>query len=280
MAEYSVRPNLLPQADSGSVGEAIAWADEVYERCFDACARTVSNALDLPVGGRFFFKQGARGIRPVKSAAVMGLTDLTMLGAEATGADIDALCRKAVEGGARSVCVNSSRVQRITQFLQGTQVLPIAVVGFPLGAATPAAVAAEAAEAVAAGAREIETVLPVGRLLEGDLRRTFETILTVREAVPTAGLKVILEASLLTPELIIQACLVAREARAEFVQTATGVLADGAVEANVALMRRAAGTTLHVKALGGIHTMAAARRMVAAGADVIGAAWLDGDGAG
>lgn len=209
------------------------------------------------------------------SEQVWARTDLTLLKPEASGADIDALCAKAVAKGAKTVCVNSSRVARAAAALDGSSTAAICVVGFPLGASDPSACAAEAGLAIDAGAAEIDMVVPVGRLLEDDFHGVLEAIATVADLCGRTPLKVILETCLLDDRHVVLGCLLAGVAGADFVKTSTGFSTGGATTRHVALMRRTVGSRMQVKASGGIRDVAAAMEMIRAGADRIGASRLD-----
>jgi deoxyribose-phosphate aldolase len=145
------------------------------------------------------------------------------------------------------------------------------VVGFPLGATHPAAKAFEAEKAIEDGATELDMVLNIGALKDGDLKTVEADIQAVRQAAagPTV-LKIIIETCLLTDEEKIRACEIARHAGADFVKTSTGFSSGGATVEDVALMRRIVGNEMGVKASGGIKDWSAAVAMIKAGADRIG----------
>ena len=145
------------------------------------------------------------------------------------------------------------------------------MVGFPLGAMTAEAKAFEAADAVRRGAREIDMVLHVGALKARDYAAVHRDIAAVVEASRPWPVKVILETCLLDQEEKLLACALSKAAGAAFVKTSTGFGKAGATEADVALMRRAVGDELGVKASGGVRTAEDAMRMIRAGADRIGA---------
>ena len=197
--------------------------------------------------------------------------DHTLLKASATGADIRRICAEAREYGFASVCVNSCHAKLVTRELQGTDVKTCCVVGFPLGAMSSAAKAFEARCAVSDGASEIDMVINVGALKEGNDDFVREDIRAVVEAAAPAIVKVIIETCLLTDEEKVKACELSRKAGAAFVKTSTGFSTGGANVHDVALMRRTVGESLRVKASGGIHTPAQARELIEAGADRIGA---------
>ena len=197
--------------------------------------------------------------------------DHTLLKADATMDDITRIAGEAASYGFASVCANPCWVPLCRKLLDGTGVKVCTVVGFPLGAASSRAKAAETAAAVEDGADEIDMVINIGYLRSGMDDEVLGDIKAVREACLGKVLKVIIEACLLTDEEKIRACRLAEEAGADFVKTSTGFSSGGATVADVALMRKAVGGRLKVKAAGGIRTLADARAMIGAGASRIGA---------
>lgn len=200
------------------------------------------------------------------------MIDHTLLKPQASKEDIKRLCEEAVEYGFCSVCVNSAFVAYCAELLKNTEVKVCTVIGFPLGAMSTKAKAAEAEIAVADGAAELDMVLPVGMVKSGDwdyVKNDIEAV--VKAAGDQALVKVILETCLLTDEEKVKACLAAKEAGAAFVKTSTGFSAGGAEAKDVALMRRTVGSDMGVKASGGIRCLKDTEEMVKAGADRIGA---------
>jgi len=197
--------------------------------------------------------------------------DHTALKPEATSADIDALCQEAIAYEFFSVCINPCHIPRAVEKLTGHDVRVCTVVGFPLGAMRSVCKAQEAADAVGAGAQEVDMVLNIGWAREGRWDAVEQDIAAVRTAAGDALLKVILETCLLTDEQIEAACACAAHAGADYVKTSTGFSTAGATPHHVALMRGAVGTSLGVKASGGIRTLADARAMIDAGATRLGA---------
>jgi len=147
------------------------------------------------------------------------------------------------------------------------------VIGFPLGASVPETKAFEAEQALKDGATEIDMVINIGALKDRNLDLVARDILTVVKPVHAAGalLKVIIETALLTDEEKQIACLLAKEAGADFVKTSTGFSTAGATVEDVALMRRTVGPLMGVKAAGGVHSREDLDKMVRAGATRIGA---------
>ncbi len=199
------------------------------------------------------------------------LIDHTLLKPEASRAELAKLCDEARRYGFATVCVNSSNVEFCAAELRGSSVKPIAVVGFPLGAATPSAKAFEAREAVQSGAGEIDMVVNVGALRNKDYRVVLDDIEAVVRAVAPVPVKVILETGLLDHDQKVSVCVLAKVAGAAFVKTSTGFGPGGATVEDIALMRAIVGPEMGVKASGGVRTEADARKMIAAGATRLGA---------
>ncbi|QSQ23913.1 deoxyribose-phosphate aldolase [Pyxidicoccus parkwayensis] len=197
--------------------------------------------------------------------------DHTLLKPEARAEDVVKLAEEARKHGFATVCVNSTHVATAARVLEGSNTVPIAVVGFPLGASLPSAKAFEAREAIRAGAREIDMVLNVGALKAHDYARVHRDIATVVEASLPLPVKVILETALLTDEEKVLACALSKAAGAAFVKTSTGFGPGGATAEDVALMRRVVGEDVGVKASGGIRSAEDAMKMLRAGANRLGA---------
>jgi deoxyribose-phosphate aldolase len=198
--------------------------------------------------------------------------DHTLLKPEVTEAAIRRLCLEAREWGFAAVCVNPYWVKLAARELEGSTVAVATVAGFPLGANTTAIKAAEAAQAVEAGAREIDMVLNVGQLIGAETVAVEEDIRAVVEVARRGGakVKVILETALLNEVQKQAACAAASRAGAAFVKTSTGFGPGGATVADIELMRAAVGPEMGVKASGGIRSLEDCRAMIAAGANRIG----------
>lgn len=197
--------------------------------------------------------------------------DHTLLKPEATTAEVVKLCEEAKKYGFATVCVNSINVGTAARALAGSSVLPIAVVGFPLGAGIPSAKAFETREAVRCGAKEIDMVINIGALKAKDYALVASDIEMVVAAAKPWPVKVILETSQLTQEEKIIACALSKAAGAAFVKTSTGFSSGGATAEDIALMRRIVGDDMGVKASGGVRSTEDAMNMITAGANRIGA---------
>lgn len=197
--------------------------------------------------------------------------DHTMLKPEATTETIRRYCKEAKEYGFASVCVNTYHVPLVAEELKDTDVKTCCVVGFPLGAMSTDAKAFEAKHAVEEGAEEVDMVLNIGAVKDGNYDFVKEDIAAVVEASKPAIVKVIIETCLLTDEEKRKVCLLSVEAGAAFVKTSTGFSTGGATPEDVRLMRETVGDRAQVKASGGIRTPEDAKKMLEAGADRIGA---------
>lgn len=198
--------------------------------------------------------------------------DHTILKPEATEADIVKLCNEARDYGLYAVCVNSSYVATARKQLAGSPVKIAAVVGFPLGVCSTATKVFETKNAIENGADEIDMVIHIGAMKEGRINYVLTDIIAVVEACgEKAIVKVIVETCLLNDDDIMEACLLAKNAGAAFVKTSTGFSTAGATPAHVALMKNTVGSTVQVKASGGIRDLKTALEMIKAGADRIGA---------
>lgn len=197
--------------------------------------------------------------------------DHTILRADAREEEVRRYCKEAIEYGFASVCVNTCHIPLVAELLKGSSVKVCCVVGFPLGAMSTRAKAYEAFIAVAEGAEEVDMVMNIGAMKDGNIRVVEEDIREVVKASGDAVVKVILETCLLTQEEISEACRLSIKAGAGFVKTSTGFSTGGAREEDICLMRQSVGDLAKVKASGGIRTYEQACNLIRAGADRIGA---------
>ncbi|MDR5658018.1 deoxyribose-phosphate aldolase [Serpentinicella sp. ANB-PHB4] len=197
--------------------------------------------------------------------------DHTVLKAETTENEIKRYCDEAKQYGFYSVCINSANVEFVANQLKNSHVKVTSVVGFPLGASSTESKAFETTFAVKKGADEIDMVINIGKLKEGDTDFLLNDIKSVVEAANGAIVKVIIETALLTEEEKIQACKISKSAGAHFVKTSTGFSTAGANIEDIKLMREVVGPDLGVKASGGVRTLENATALIDAGASRIGA---------
>ncbi|HCK88342.1 MAG TPA: deoxyribose-phosphate aldolase [Erysipelotrichaceae bacterium] len=196
--------------------------------------------------------------------------DHTILKADAVKEDILKICREAKEYDFASVCVNPCWIPVAKEALEGTDVKVCVVVGFPLGAMTTEAKVFETQDAVAKGADEVDMVINIGMLKDGNDEYVTEEIRKIKEACGSHILKVIIETCLLTNEEKVRACIDAKNAGADFVKTSTGFSTAGATPEDVKLMKDTVGEGVKVKAAGGVRTKEDLEEMIKAGAERIG----------
>jgi deoxyribose-phosphate aldolase len=199
------------------------------------------------------------------------MIDHTLLKAEATSDQIAKICEEAKQYGFASVCVNPTWVKFAAEKLEGAQSVVCTVIGFPLGANTSAVKAFETKDAIANGAGEIDMVINIGALKEGNFDLVREDIKAVVDAANGTLVKVIIESCLLTDEEKVKACELSVEAGADFVKTSTGFSTGGATAADIALMRKTVGPEIGVKASGGVRSLEDMQLMIENGATRIGA---------
>ncbi len=246
----------------------------------DTCKGWERNIVDQPIAVKKIVDNGADRIAAGKGIgaelsdiSLARMIDHTMLKADATIDEITKLCEEAKQYNFASVCINPSYVPLCAKLLKGTQVKVCTVIGFPLGATTTATKRAETEEVLNEGAQEVDMVINIGKLKAGDYKYVFNDINQVALAAKrrNAVSKVIIETSLLTDEEKVKACLISKEAKADFVKTSTGFSTGGATAGDIALMRYVVGSSVGVKASGGVRSLEDAEEMIKSGADRIGA---------
>lgn len=198
------------------------------------------------------------------------MIDHTILKPDATKGMIDKIITEAKEYHFASVCVNPVWVKYCAKQLASSDVLVCTVIGFPLGANTTAVKVFETKDAINNGADEIDMVINIGALKDGNEELVLEDIKAVVEAAGGKCVKVIIETCLLEDKEIISACQLAKAAKAAFVKTSTGFSSGGATSGAVALMKKTVGDELEVKASGGIRSIVEMEKVISAGATRIG----------
>lgn len=197
--------------------------------------------------------------------------DHTLLKPESTKADIQKVVDEAKKYDFASVMVNPCWIPFIKPQLAGTDVKAACVIGFPLGANTTATKVFEVRDAIANGADEVDMVINIGALRDGNDEYVTDEIRQLKEAAGDHVLKVIIETCLLTDEEKVRACRDAVSAGADYVKTSTGFSTGGATVADVRLMKEAvSGSDVKVKASGGVRTKEDMMAMIDAGAERIG----------
>jgi deoxyribose-phosphate aldolase len=263
------------------VREVIASYRDETSRCRDGLCTDGNCIVHNSEGVLSIIQNGASRIsagigvseRGTFSSDLARYIDHTLLKPEATLIDIRKLCDEAKQFHFASVCVNPSFVSFCARYLSGTDVKICTVVGFPLGATTTETKVAETEQALRSGALEIDMVMNIGMLKSGEYEYVKNDIFRVVRAAHQVGsiVKVIIETALLTDEEKIQACLLSKWAGADFVKTSTGFSTGGATAGDIRLMRMVVGSTMGVKASGGVRSREDAEEMVASGATRIGA---------
>ena len=266
------RVQMIQDLESGRAGSPVMAAikEMKLELSPQDVARIAERVKQIVGGGAAAGAAGGGNLAPAQLARMI---DHTILKPEATQADVKKLCEEALKHNFYSCCVNSSWVPYVAQILRGSSVKVCAVVGFPLGAASPEIKALEARRAIREGAKEIDMVINVGLVKSGNWDAVTKDIRVVAESVKDGGalLKVILETCLLTKDEIAKACEASVRARADYVKTSTGFNKGGATAEDIALMARTvAPKRLGVKASGGVRTYADAMLMIRNGATRVG----------
>lgn len=266
-----VRARLVPGASHSGLAGGLA-SQNTWSQACATCTFPKEACADC---GFHPSNQGSSETTPPPSipdpAGMARFIDHTLLSAQASREEIEALCKDALRHRFFSVCVNSGNVRLAASYLQGGETKVCAVVGFPLGAASPGAKAFEAREAVRCGASEIDMVMNIGALRSHDYALVTEDIRKVVQAVPGKVVKVILETGMLDQTQKTIACALSKVAGATFVKTSTGFGPGGATAEDIALMRSIVGPELGVKASGGVRNYSDAVAMMKAGANRIGA---------
>ncbi len=246
----------------------------------DTCKGWERNVVEQPETVQKIIDIGAERIaagigvgEKLEDRQIARMIDHTLLRPDATPDDISKLCEEAKKYSFASVCINPCYVPMCRKLLSNSDVKVCTVIGFPLGASTTEVKRMEALQAIENGAQEIDMVMNIGMLKQGNYDYVFEDI--NRVVLSAKGhkvvCKVILETSLLTDEEKVKACLICKNAKADFVKTSTGFSKGGATVGDIALMRYVVGSAVGVKASGGIRTKEDAEAMIESGADRIGA---------
>ena len=200
---------------------------------------------------------------------IMRHVDHTQLKAFATWEDIKKLCDEAVEYQTASVCIPPCYIQRVKE-AYGEQINICTVVGFPLGYSVTEAKIAETKKALEDGASEIDMVINISDVKNGDYAAVEKEIAALKEVVGDKILKVIIETCYLTEEEKIAMCKAVTEAGADYIKTSTGFGTAGATLEDIRLFRENIGQDVKMKAAGGVKTVADMEAFLEAGCDRIG----------
>jgi deoxyribose-phosphate aldolase len=210
----------------------------------------------------------------ISTEQLAGCIDHTLLSATATRENIEKLCHEAIDFGFHTISINPRWIPIAAEILHKTQVKVGGVVSLPLGGDSTKIKAAQAKDAILAGADEIDMVADLASIIEGDskyLGNQLYSVLKVCHSMrPLVLLKVIIESAAMTEEQIIFACRVAQEVGVDFVKTSTGMNPSGGATVEAVKLMKESAPKCKVKAAGGIRTAAQAIEMLEAGADRIG----------
>lgn len=203
---------------------------------------------------------------------ILSMVDHTLLKPEATWAQIREICDDAIHYGTATVCIPASYVARCKAYMQekGSKVGVCTVIGFPTGYSTTAVKAFEAADAVKNGADEIDMVINIGMLKDGQDEDVLAEINAVKAACAGRPLKVIIETCLLSEDEKIRMCDIVSRSDADFIKTSTGFSTAGATFEDVALMKAHMAPGKGIKAAGGIASLADAEKFIELGATRLG----------
>jgi deoxyribose-phosphate aldolase len=204
---------------------------------------------------------------------ILGRVDHTLLKQTSTWEQIKKICDDAVSHQTASVCIPPCFVKKVREYVQDKMAV-CTVIGFPNGNMTTAAKVFETKDAVENGADEIDMVINIGMVKEENDEAVLEEIRAVRASCPGKILKVIIETCLLTKEEKIRMCKIVTASGADYIKTSTGFSTGGATLEDVRLMREYSGSSVKVKAAGGIKDMADAEEFIKAGADRLGTSRL------
>ncbi len=205
----------------------------------------------------------------MKTSEILSHVDHTLLKAFATWEDIQKLCEEAMEYHTASVCVPPSYIKRIHDNY-GNKINICTVVGFPLGYSTTKAKVAETLQAIEDGASEVDMVINIADVKNGDFDKVTEEIRSLKKAAGDKILKVIIEACYLTEEEKIAMCKAVTEAGADYIKTSTGFGTGGATMEDILLFKKFIGPHVKMKAAGGVKSVEDMEAFLEAGCDRIG----------
>ncbi len=196
--------------------------------------------------------------------------DHTLLKPESTKEQIKKLCEEAKEYNFKSVCVNPTQVSYAKELLSGSDVLVCTVIGFPLGANTSKVKAFETEDAILNGADEIDMVVNIGAIKDGNFDLVKKDIEAVVNSSNDKLVKVIIETCLLTDEEKRKLCKIVIEAEADFIKTSTGFSTSGATKEDISLFKEEVKSKIGIKASGGVRNIEDAKTMIDCGATRLG----------
>ncbi len=204
---------------------------------------------------------------------ILSAVDHTLLSQTTRWEEIKKICDDAVSYGTASVCIPPSYVKRAKEYL-GDRMAVCTVIGFPNGYQTEAVKVFETRDAIENGADEIDMVINLGDVKDGNYQKVEEEIRRVKEACGSKILKVIIETCLLTEEEKIRMCQAVTDSGADFIKTSTGFSTAGATFADIRLFAEHVGEGVKIKAAGGISSFADAEEFLSLGASRLGTSRL------
>lgn len=205
----------------------------------------------------------------MNTSEILSHVDHTLLKAFTTWEDIQKLCEEAMEYHTASVCVPPSYIKRIHD-TYGEKINICTVVGFPLGYSTTKAKVAETVQAIEDGASEVDMVINIADVKNGDFEKVTEEIRSLKQAAGDKILKVIIEACYLTEKEKIAMCKAVTEAGADYIKTSTGFGTGGATMEDILLFKKFIGPHVKMKAAGGVKSVEDMEAFLEAGCDRIG----------
>jgi len=221
-------------------------------------------SANTPLAAKLYKKENTMNVNEILSKV-----DHTLLSPSATWVEIKAICDDGIKYGTASVCIPPSYVKKAAEYVGGRLKI-CTVIGFPNGYNTTAVKCAEAEDAVANGADEIDMVINIGLVKDGKFDEVQNEISRVKKACGGKLLKVIIETCLLSDEEKIKLCHAVSASGADYIKTSTGFSTGGATFRDVELMRKHSAPHLKVKAAGGISSLEDAEKMIELGADRLG----------
>ncbi|WKY44303.1 deoxyribose-phosphate aldolase [Eubacteriaceae bacterium ES2] len=200
---------------------------------------------------------------------ILSHIDHTLLKPFATWTDIQEICKDAIEYQTASVCIPAAFIERIKE-TYGQQLNICTVIGFPLGYSTTETKVFEAKDAIAKGAKEIDMVINIGQLKDGNDDYVLDEIKQIKKAVGDNVLKVIVETCFLTEDEKVRVCKLVTKAGADYIKTSTGFGTGGATLADILLFKKNIGPDVKMKAAGGVKSVDDLIAFIEAGCDRIG----------
>jgi deoxyribose-phosphate aldolase len=204
-----------------------------------------------------------------KKIQILSRVDHTVLKAITTWEQVKTLCEEAIQYKTASVCIPPAYVKKAAEMF-GAELVVCTVIGFPLGYSTTATKVFEAEDAIKNGAHEIDIVVNLGDIKNGDFDKVEQELAALRKATQGKILKVIIETCYLTDDEKIKLSQLVTNAGADFIKTSTGFGTGGATLEDVALLRAHIGKNIKIKASGGMRTLQDHEAFFDAGADRLG----------